>query len=123
MRLVPSGVGVSAGRGGCAHPFSRHAFHEVEVRRRRVARWSGDVRANWPVAGRCSVAWAGMSSLTGQLRAHARIPLYRNAYALMLSGGASAALGVVYWVLASRFYSPEIVGRSSTAIAALGFLT
>src|SRR3954454_8029687 len=41
----------------------------------------------------------------------------------MLSGGASAGLGVVYWALATRSYPPEIVGRSSTAIAALGFLT
>src|SRR3954471_3316732 len=63
-----------------------------------------------------------MASLVARLSSHARIPLYRNAYALMLSGSMSSALGVVYWVLASRLYPADVVGRSSSAIAALGFL-
>ena len=41
----------------------------------------------------------------------------------MLSGGASSVLGLLYWILASRLYSPSAVGTSSSAIAALMFLT
>ncbi len=64
-----------------------------------------------------------MASLSARLRSHVGVPLYRNAYALMLSGGAAAVLGLVYWTLASRSYSPSVVGTSSSAIAALMFLT
>src|SRR4051794_38530785 len=64
-----------------------------------------------------------MASLAARLKTHADVPLYRNAYALMLSGGGSALLGVVYWILASRYYSPAVVGTGSSAIAALMFLT
>src|SRR3954447_5780857 len=63
-----------------------------------------------------------MASLVARLSSHARIPLYRNAYALMLSGSMSSALGVLYWILASRLYPAEVVGTGSSAIAALGFL-
>lgn len=64
-----------------------------------------------------------MATLAARLRSHARVPLFRNAYALMLSGGASSGLGVLYWILASREYSPKVIGTSSTAIATLMFLT
>ena len=64
-----------------------------------------------------------MASFGGRLRSHASVPLYRNAYALMLSSGATSALGLLYWVLASRSYSPSVVGYSSSAIAALMFVT
>jgi O-antigen/teichoic acid export membrane protein len=64
-----------------------------------------------------------VSSLQARLRAHAAIPLYRSAYALMSSVAATAALGFLFWAAASRAYSAHAVGVSSAAIAALTFLT
>jgi O-antigen/teichoic acid export membrane protein len=58
-----------------------------------------------------------------RLRAHARVPLYRSAYALTSSVVGSAALGALFWAVASHKYPPEVVGRSTAAVAALLFLT
>ncbi|MEW1904164.1 lipopolysaccharide biosynthesis protein [Streptomyces sp. NPDC086147] len=44
--------------------------------------------------------------------------LFRNAYALMLSTGVSAALGLGFWLIAARHYTEEAVGQGSAAIAA-----
>lgn len=44
--------------------------------------------------------------------------LFRNAYALMLSTGVSAALGLGFWLVAARHYTEEAVGQGSAAIAA-----
>jgi O-antigen/teichoic acid export membrane protein len=64
-----------------------------------------------------------MASRTSRLRLHLRVPLYRSAYALTLSALGSAAVGTLYWALASRLYSAEVVGVSSAAVAALTFLS
>ncbi len=48
-----------------------------------------------------------------------RIPLYQSATALVLTTGANAALGLVFWTLAARLYSIEEVGRGAATIAAL----
>lgn len=48
---------------------------------------------------------------------------FRNAYALILNTGMSGALGLVYWVLAARYYDDSDVGRGSAAISALMLLT
>ena len=37
-----------------------------------------------------------------RLLAHVRLPIYRNAYALVLSSATTSGLGVVYWTLAAR---------------------
>jgi O-antigen/teichoic acid export membrane protein len=54
-----------------------------------------------------------------RLVAHARTPLYRNGYALILSAATPSGLGVVYWMLATRFYPAEIVGLNSAVISAM----
>jgi len=54
-----------------------------------------------------------------RLIAHARTPLYRNGYALMLSAAATSGLGMVYWMLATRYYSAEVVGLNSAVISAM----
>ncbi|MFC6895230.1 hypothetical protein ACFQGX_06995 [Nonomuraea dietziae] len=41
-----------------------------------------------------------------------RNPLFRNGYALMANTGITAVLGMGYWLLATRFYTP----RSSAAV-------
>jgi LysM repeat protein/O-antigen/teichoic acid export membrane protein len=56
------------------------------------------------------------------LVAHARTPLYRNGYALILSAAATSGLGVVYWMLATRQYTAEVVGLNSAVISAMLFV-
>lgn len=54
-----------------------------------------------------------------RLVAHARLPLFRNGYALMVSAATTSGLGVVYWMLATRSYSAEVVGMNSAIISAM----
>jgi O-antigen/teichoic acid export membrane protein len=58
------------------------------------------------------------------LAAHARFsdPLLRNGYALVANTLVSAALGVSYWIVASRLFDPVEVGRASAAIAVMSLL-
>jgi O-antigen/teichoic acid export membrane protein len=51
------------------------------------------------------------------------MPLYRNAYAWLLSTGVSSALGIIYWIVAARYYPTENVGLSGSAISAMMFLS
>ncbi|MFD3437727.1 lipopolysaccharide biosynthesis protein [Streptomyces sp. NPDC058685] len=48
--------------------------------------------------------------------------MFRNAYALMLSTGVSAALGLGFWLVSARYYTEEAVGQGSAAIAAMRLL-
>ena len=57
-----------------------------------------------------------------RLLAHLRTPLYRNAYAWLFSTGLSSALGIMYWVLAARFYTPEVVGFSAALVSSMIFI-
>ncbi|MBW3590991.1 MAG: hypothetical protein KY393_03945, partial [Actinobacteria bacterium] len=66
------------------------------------------------------------SSLAGKLlRALAQFrndlsdPLLRNAYALLINALGTSVLGLIYWILAARFYGPTLVGASSALISAL----
>ena len=65
---------------------------------------------------------ARTQQLWAEVLTHLRSPLYRNGYLLLLSGAVSAGLGIVYWLLAARRYSPELVGLNSALIAAMLFL-
>lgn len=56
---------------------------------------------------------------TRRLAEHVRTPVYREGYALVLSAGAAAALGFVYWIVAARTYSADIVGLNSAAISTM----
>lgn len=66
---------------------------------------------------------AGLQAFSiARLLTHARTPLYRNGYALIVSAGASSMLGIVYWVFAARYYAAEVVGLNAAALSAMGFL-
>jgi hypothetical protein len=56
-------------------------------------------------------------------RRHLADPLFRSAYALMFNAGATGALGVLYWILAARYYEDADVGRGSAAISAMTLLS
>ncbi len=61
-------------------------------------------------------------SILAQLITHLRNPLYRNGYALASSAILTAAVGMVYWVLAARLYPPSLVGLNSAIISAMMLL-
>ena len=56
--------------------------------------------------------------VTGRVRAARNDPLVRNSLFLMLSASATAACGLVFWILVARFYSPSEVGKSTTLLSA-----
>ena len=56
------------------------------------------------------------------LMAHVRLPLYRNAYALMISTAVTSVFGLLYWILAARYYRPDIVGLNAAVVSMLTFL-
>ncbi|MBV8086644.1 MAG: hypothetical protein JO247_17715 [Chloroflexi bacterium] len=59
-----------------------------------------------------------LNTLNGQLQR----PLLRNAYALILNDGATAAFGFLYWLAAARLYRADQVGLASALIAAMMML-
>lgn len=50
------------------------------------------------------------------------IALYRNAVYLMMNSAVTAALGFVFWLIATRFYSAEEVGLASAIISAASLI-
>lgn len=57
-----------------------------------------------------------------RLIAHIRQPLYRNGYALVASSISTSVLGMVYWILAARIYTTEVIGINSAVISTMIFL-
>jgi len=66
---------------------------------------------------------AGLAERYRNFRAQLTSPLFRNGYALMLNTGATGLLGLVYWLLAARYYPAVDVGRASAAYAAMNFVS
>lgn len=58
----------------------------------------------------------------GRLVEHVRVPLHRDGYALALNSGFTAAVGLVYWIVAAKAYSPHAVGLNSALISSMMFL-
>ena len=58
-----------------------------------------------------------------RLRQRVRTPLYRNALYLIITSALSGVTGLVFWLLAARFYDAEDVGLASAAISAMMLLT
>ena len=48
-----------------------------------------------------------------------RAPLHRDGLALVLSSGLTSAVGLLYWVLAARLFTPEVVGINSVALSTM----
>jgi O-antigen/teichoic acid export membrane protein len=64
-------------------------------------------------------ARGGLRSRIAEIK---RNPLLRDGYALALNSGVTAIVGLVYWTVAARVYSPRIVGINSALISAMMFL-
>ncbi|MDN5915254.1 MAG: hypothetical protein L0I76_09145 [Pseudonocardia sp.] len=51
------------------------------------------------------------------LRAEMDVPLYRNAYALMLNTVINSGFGLLYWIFAARTFDTDEVGRGSALVS------
>ncbi|MCW2632194.1 MAG: hypothetical protein JWR88_1156 [Pseudonocardia sp.] len=51
------------------------------------------------------------------LRRELSVPLYRNAYALMLNTVVNSAFGLLYWIVAARTLSADEVGRGNALVS------
>src|SRR4051795_4893269 len=65
---------------------------------------------------------AGPPDRRRRLLEHARVPLHRDAYALTINAGFTAATGFVYWIVAAKAYPPHAVGVNSALISSMMFL-
>ncbi|GII84387.1 hypothetical protein Ssi03_23770 [Sphaerisporangium siamense] len=61
----------------------------------------------------------GLAGLRRRIMRDLRNPLFLNGYALMANTAVTAVLGMGYWLLAARLYSPEDFGRSQALINAM----
>jgi O-antigen/teichoic acid export membrane protein len=61
-------------------------------------------------------------SRLSQFQAHLRLPLYANAYFLIGNQIANAGLGVIYWMVAARLYTPDIVGVNVAILSSIALL-
>ena len=57
-----------------------------------------------------------------RLAEHVRMPLHRDAYALVLNSAFTAATGLLYWIIAAKAFSAHAVGLNSALISAMMFL-
>ncbi|MFK7805331.1 MAG: phosphotransferase [Anaerolineae bacterium] len=67
-------------------------------------------------------AQTNLNQKLAKLRTHLNTPLYKNGYALVSSSLLTSALGMVYWLLAARFYTAEAIGISSALISMMLFI-
>lgn len=58
-----------------------------------------------------------LTTSLAQLREHINTPLFATAYTLIVNQFLGAGLGMLYWALAARLYSAEVVGQNSTLIS------
>jgi len=56
------------------------------------------------------------------LLAEVRLPLFRNAYALLLNNFLTSGLGIIYWAVAVRLYPPSDVGIGASLVSTLMFV-
>jgi len=61
--------------------------------------------------------------MVSRLAGHLRVPLFRTAYALILSNVLTSVLGLVYWLVGARLYSPDAVGINAALISTMTFLS
>ena len=60
-----------------------------------------------------------ITAYIAQLRQHASIPLFATTYTLIVNQFLGAGLGMLYWALAARLFSAEVVGQNSTLISTI----
>src|SRR5688500_4226580 len=51
-----------------------------------------------------------------------RTPQHRDGLALVLSSGLSSVIGLLYWVVAARLFTPDVVGVTNALISTMTLL-
>ena len=51
-----------------------------------------------------------------------RLPLFRNAYALMANQGVSSMLGMAFWIAAARMFPADEVGANAALLSTIAFI-
>jgi O-antigen/teichoic acid export membrane protein len=72
---------------------------------------------------RTQLAGPAGAGVAGRLRAHLRNPLFTNVYALTLNTVVSSLLGIGYWIIAARLYSPQELGAGAAIVSTMTFLS
>ena len=62
-------------------------------------------------------------SPVARVRAHLAEPMFKSAYALILNTALSTGFGLLFWILAARWYSVAEVGKGQTAVNAMLLLS
>ena len=73
-------------------------------------------------SGSTTVPPPGLMGGRGTVKVRAAVDVVRNAVALMVSTVASAAFGMLFWVLGARLYDVGDLGRASAAVSAITLL-
>ncbi|GAA2748160.1 MULTISPECIES: lipopolysaccharide biosynthesis protein [Kitasatospora] len=76
-----------------------------------------------PLPCQCSYRQLVVARLRAATPAGLREPLLRNGHILAASSLVAAGLGSIFWILSTRSYSAENVGRSYAALSAATFLS
>lgn len=79
--------------------------------------------ATRPPAGPADLGEARPATWVSRLRAHLADPYSRNSYPLVVNAAMTGALGLVFWFLAARSYTPADLGRGSALISAMTLLS
>ena len=61
----------------------------------------------------------GLAGLAARVASTRHEPIYRSSYALFLTTGANALLGLLFWIAAARLYPEDVVGAGAGGISAL----
>lgn len=81
-----------------------------------------DATAPIPVSGTGPSADTSVGNRLKALATGWRAPQNRDGMALVLSSAISSAVGLLYWVVAARMFTPEVVGVNSTVVSTLSLL-
>jgi O-antigen/teichoic acid export membrane protein len=71
------------------------------------------------IQGESVSATTVLATVRGRLAAQWAQPLYRSGYLLVLNSLVTAVLGLGFWLLAARLYTPTVIGINSTTISAM----
>jgi O-antigen/teichoic acid export membrane protein len=74
-------------------------------------------------AGQSGATAGGLTSRVRQVQTHLRDPMYRTGYLLMGGTLVSALFGFLFWTITARLFTAREVGISSSAVAALAFVS
>lgn len=85
----------------------------------RVGGYAGTTTGHGVLVDGADAPALGRPSLSARLRAQGRSPLVRAGMHLVASAGLTSALGLAYWSLAARRYSPAAVGATAGLLAAM----